>query len=262
MTGRGDFPVTHLDTAPSLTPTLLICNGSNMIAKWLLLGLLVTGMASAQKVPRGTFNASQYEEAKAKAAESGKKIAVIATEIDSSCPKCVYGNETAFKKMRSDYVFVLEDSGNKEETGTLPPAIKQKTYTIYKEKGNTIPIITIFSPESDAVLGGACYKQIAGDERKWLKDLEAEIETKEAELADSSGGKPEETKEDSETAETACDTEGLREWTDVRGRTMKAELLEADEIKASFKLENGKVVDIPLARLSKESQAIIAECQE
>lgn len=235
-----------------------------MIAKVVSLGLVLTSVAIAQRVPKGTFHANQYEEAKAKAIESGKNIAVIFTEIDSSCPKCRFGNEVAFKEMRSDFVLVLEDKGNTEETGTLPKDIKQKTYVTYKEKGNFIPIITVFSPDSATVLGGACYDQISADERKWYKNLESEVEAKATAAPVAETTPAEEKEKPSATTESAAvgDTEGLREWTDVRGRTMKAEFIHADLLNVTFKLESGKVIDLPLARLSAESQAAIAERRE
>ncbi|MGB6221153.1 hypothetical protein [Haloferula sp.] len=230
-----------------------------MTLRILFLSLLVSGIASAQRVPKGTFNASQYAEAKAKAAEEGKNIAVVVTTIDSSCPKCVYGNEQTFEEMRSDYILVLEDDQKQSQTGELPADIKQKTYVTYKEKGNVIPIITVLSPESDTVLGGACYKQISADERKWIKNLEEEIATKKVAPAAAETTKTD--SEESPSAATQCETGGLREWTDVRGRTMKAEFVHADDMTVTFKLENGKVIDLPLTKLSPESQAAIEECR-
>ncbi|MFC7337962.1 SHD1 domain-containing protein [Haloferula chungangensis] len=231
-----------------------------MTLKVILLGLLVSGIAAAQKVPKGTYNASQYAEAKAEAAKEGKNIAVIYTEIDSSCPKCRFGNETAFKEMRSDYVLVLEDKGSKSETGALPEDIKQKTYVTYKEKGNVIPIITVFAPQTDAVLSGACYKQISADERKWLKNVEQEIASKPAE--ETPEGRPDSnTEEANRSSATQCDPDGIREWTDTLGRTMKASFVHADDMTATFKLANGKQVDLPLTKLSKESRDAIEECR-
>lgn len=222
-----------------------------------LVACLLTGVADAQRVPKGTYNASQYAEAKAEAAKDGKNIAVIYTEINSTCPKCVYGTETAFKEMRSDYVLVLEDKSPESETGSLPNNIKQKTYATYKVKGNIIPIITIFSSENDTVLSGACYKQISADERKWLKNVEAEIASKPATPA----SKSEDATSNSEEAVTKCETGGMREWTDVRGRTMNAEFIHADDMTVTFKLESGKVIDLPLTKLSEASQAAIKECR-
>jgi hypothetical protein len=223
----------------------------------LLISCLLVGIASAQRVPKGTYNASQYAEAKAEAAKEGKNVAVIFTEIDSSCPKCVFGTEVAFKDMRSDYVIVLEDKGAKSETGTLPKDIKQKTYVTYKEKGNFIPIITVFSPKTDTVLSGACYDQISADERKWIKNLEAEIASKPA----VSAPEPESPSPSSNEAVTKCEPGSMKEWTDVRGRTMKAEFIHADSITVTFKMESGKVVELPLTKLSPESQAAIEECR-
>lgn len=222
----------------------------------ILIACLLTGVASAQRVPKGVFNASQYAEAKAEAAEEGKNIAVIFTEIDSTCPKCRYGTETAFKEMRSDYVLVLEDKGATSETGALPKDIKQKTYVTYEEKGNVIPIITVFSPESDTLLSGACYKQIAADKRKWLKNVEDEIASK---PSDPASGKAEQST--SAESVTESETGGMKEWTDVRGRSMKAEFVHADDMTVTFKLESGKVIDLPLTKLSEDSQAAVKECR-
>lgn len=230
-----------------------------MTLRIFFLGLLVSSIASAQRVPKGTFNASQYAEAKAEAAKEGKNIAVVVTTIDSSCPKCVFGTEVAFKEMRSDYILVLEDDQKQSKTGKLPGDIKQKTYVTYKEKGNVIPIITVLSPEGDTVLGGACYKQISADERKWIKNLEEEIATKK--VAPSTAETTKTDSEESPSAATQCETGGLREWTDVRGRTMKAEFVHADSLTVTFKMESGKVIELPLARLSAESQAAIEECR-
>lgn len=228
-----------------------------MIGKIIFVGLLATGIASAQKAPRGTFNASQFAEAKAEAAAEGKNIAVIYTEIDSTCPKCRWGTEVAFKKMRSDYVLVLEDKAADSETGTLPRDVKQKTYLTYKRKGNFIPIITVFSPDAQRVLSGACYNQIAADERKWLKTIEEEIASQPA-----AESKPTETPAaPTEAAASGAGKGGVREWTDVQGRTMKAEFVHADDITVTFKLENGKVIDLPMARLSEASRTLVAECR-
>lgn len=231
-----------------------------MIIKVLSLSLLLSGLVCAQKAPRGSFNASQYAEAKAEAAKTGKNIAVIYTELGSSCPKCRAGTETAFGDMRSDYVIVLEDKGAESETGTLPQDIKQKTYVTYKEKGNFIPIITVFSPETDTVLSGACYDQIAADGRKWLKNIEKEIASKPVVPAPKETPKAK-SKESAPVTATKCDTGGIREWTDVLGRTMRAEFIHADDMTATFKLENGKVVDLPLTKLSTESLATLEECR-
>ncbi len=51
----------------------------------------------------------------------------------------------------------------------------------------------------------------------------------------------------------------MQEWTDVRGRSMNAELLDANDLTATFKLETGKVIDLPLTKLSAESRKTIEE---
>ena len=237
-----------------------------MIGKLAIGVFLVSGLAFAQKVPRDVFNADKIEEAKAEAAKSGKKIAVITTEIGSSCPKCVAGTEAAFDKLDSDYVMILDDDTKKAKYGALPQDIKQMTYPIYKEKGNITPIVTVFSPEMDRVLGGACYKQISGDGRKWIKNLDAEVAAKAAEPAPASAQPKPKPKEGGKAAaagnetEEACEVGGMREWTDARGRKMEAEFVASDGQNVTFKLKGGKVIEYPLLELSAASQAVVAEC--
>ena len=50
----------------------------------------------------------------------------------------------------------------------------------------------------------------------------------------------------------------LRDWTNVEGKTIRATLVAKKADAVSLKLENGKVVDYPLDKLSAESKAILA----
>jgi hypothetical protein len=219
--------------------------------------ILLAPSVFAEAAPRGSFSGSEFEAAKAKAKETGKPIAVVVTNTESSCPKCQAGNVEVFKQMRSDYVLVVNDEAKKDK---LPANIEQRTYEIYKSKGNVIPIVAVLSPADDKVLGGLCYKQISADSRKAFKNLEAEVEAAMANAtpaaapaakpAGATPGKP------AATAE-ACETGGMREWKNIDGKTIKAEALGATELVVTFKLENGKVLDYPLNKLSEESRTAV-----
>lgn len=205
-------------------------------------------VALGQDGPRGSYFSGDYEAARAKAKETGKPIAIVTTNLKSSCPKCLNGNDAVLKEMKSDYILVIDDDEAKK--GSLPEKTKQSTYPIYKSKGNIIPIVAVLSPDDDRLLGGLCYKQISGDGRKAFKTLETEIA---ASMADQPA------KEAAPAAEKTSETGGLRDWTNAEGKTIRAEALSGNKISVTLKLENGKVVDYPLEKLSEESRKLVSE---
>lgn len=217
------------------------------IIKILLLAASLFTAAHGASAPRGSFTAGEYEEAKAKAIESGKPIAIVVTELKSSCPKCLAGNAEVFKRMKSDYVLVIDD---KNADGSLPDKVKQNTYPIYKSKGNIIPIVAVLSPENDKLLGGLCYTQISGDGRNAFRTLEREVAKKLAE---------EEVPEAAPADDKSGAAGGMREWTNAEGQSIMAEAMSSNATSVTLKLENGQVVDYPLEKLSEESRKLAGE---
>jgi hypothetical protein len=218
--------------------------------KSLLTLLVMFGLisaASGARAPSGTFTAGEYEEAKKKAVETDKPIAIVITELESSCPKCQAGNEAVFRQMKADYVLVVDDP---KADGKLPEKVKQNTYPIYKTKGNVIPIVAVLSPKTDQLLGGLCYKQISGDGRNAFKTLKQEITAK---MDEAAAPAP------TPAAEASAAKSVVREWTNAEGVTIKAEALSSNGTHVTFKLESGKVVDYPLEKLSKESRELVRE---
>jgi hypothetical protein len=61
------------------------------------------------------------------------------------------------------------------------------------------------------------------------------------------------------TAETKVGTGGMRDWTNVEGKTIRAEGLSSNKTTVKLKLENGKVVDYPLEKLSESSRKLVFE---
>lgn len=208
----------------------------------LLIGLTSTALGAS--APRGSFTAGEYEAAKAKAIETGKPIAIVITAVNSSCPKCLSCNEQVFKEMKSDYVLVINDQDLKER---LPAQVGQSTLPIYKSKGNFMPIVAVLSPTDGKLLGGLSYKQISEDGKKAFKTMEKEI-------AENMAAQPV-----VEEVPEAKPSSGMREWTNSEGKTIKAEALSSTETSVSLKLENGKVVDYPMDKLSEESRKLVKE---
>ena len=53
------------------------------------------------------------------------------------------------------------------------------------------------------------------------------------------------------------DTAALRDWTDVRGRTMKASLLGRAGLDVRLRKQDGTVVSVPMAQLSQADQQFV-----
>lgn len=230
-----------------------------MIPRVVLLYLMFAVFCLGQRIPRSVFKATDYEVAKAEALAEGKGLAVIFTYIDSTCPHTRFGTESAFKRMKSDYVLVLQDNSPGTETGKLDLAVRQEMFKVTKNKGNVVPLIAVLSPETDTFLGGVSYRQIKADERKWVRTMTEEVAQAQSGQSPADEGGEIEPDDDSDgtgrisSSEGFEESEGMQQWTDVRGRSMTAELLAANDLTATFKLENGNVIDLPLTKLSQES---------
>lgn len=224
--------------------------------------MCLVSVVNAAGAPRGSFTAAQYDAAKAKAQELGKPIAVVTTTIKSSCPKCVAGNEAVFKQMKDDYVLVIVDDANKEK---LPKNIEQTTFAIYKSKGNVIPIVAVLSQTDDRLLGGLCYKQISDGKKafttldKEVADAIAKAPAPKAAAAAPADAKPKPAAPAESGTGGTGGTGGMREWVNSEGKSIKAEAISRSVNSVSLKLENGKLVDYPLEKLSDESQKVLEE---
>lgn len=220
----------------------------------LILGTAVS--ASAQKLPRGAFQADKFDEAKAEAVAEGKPLAVIITDTKSTCPKCEAGNAEAFNYLKRKYVMVVED---KASGGTLPQGVKQKVLPVYTSKGNIIPIVGVVANDDFRLLGGLCYKQISVDARKAFRTLDQEVEESLAQGGAAAAPENPAKKPESEGYQKADDTVASRDWTNSEGKTIRAAAVAYDSGKVSFRLENGKLVDYPLEKLSAASRKVLAE---
>lgn len=231
------------------------------VVKTAILALLLAApVALAVNIPRGSFSPEELDEAKARAAETGRPLAVIITNTGSTCPLCISSTAEAFSRLRSDYVLVIEDAARNDK---LPPALATATHPIYTTKGNFIPIIAVVEPEDYRLLGGMCHNQIAEDSRRAFRTLATEVrEAREAAPASTPSeestpaGLPD-LPEAGIAGIAACETSGMREWTNAQGRTIVAELVKVEDGKVSFKLENGRHVEYAFVMLSEESQSVL-----
>jgi hypothetical protein len=212
------------------------------VMKTLLCALVgLSGMAAAEDMPRGAFKSSQFNEAREAAKAQGKALIYIETDSKTTCPKTEWGTAEAYSALKRDYVLVIEDDSDPANVD-----VKEMNSAIIKTSkiGNFTPRVTVVNPDKLEFITGTDYSNMSKDKR-WAKKLD---ETVAASL------KPA-TAETSEPA--AAKTAELRDWTNTEGKTIRATLIEKKETVVSLKLENGKVVDYPIDKLSAESKAAL-----
>lgn len=215
---------------------------------------LGTTQLFADGPPRGSFKASEFEQARAESIQTGKPIAVVLTTFDGSCPHTDAGNEEIAKEMKRDYVLIYDDYSPRPLTsahGPLAPAMRLSMGA----KGNVTPCVAVVDGKTLSYLGGVSYKRIRADNRKWEKTMRSEIDTTRSGLDTTTSN----SSEKSTSADDSEDAAEMQEWKNVKGKTIRAVVMSKDELNVTFKMEDGKIVKYPLNLLSEESRAAIAE---
>lgn len=203
------------------------------------------------KMPRGAFTWSELNEAKVQAAEDGKPIAVLYSDSETSCPKCVATTDLIFQKTRFKYTLVVCDKSKGEQvTGNL---MKHEMRNRNKN-GNTYPFLTVTDSSTKHYLGGITYSNLSGDGQRAMRNLRKEVEKNLEEVSGNSSPTKTEKEITSVTAQSACEVGGLETWTATNGRTIRAELVSSTPSKVILRMENGKEHTLPMSRLDEESQ--------
>lgn len=208
--------------------------------RFLCLMLVLPSVSLAEEIPRGAFKSSEFEAAREAAKTQGKALVYIETDSKSSCPKTQWGTSEAYSELKRDYVLVVEDDADpsKVDVTALNAAII-KTSKI----GNFTPRVTVVEPEKLGFITGTDYSNMSNDKR-WAKKLDEAVTTAMAPKA----GTP---------AVPSAGSAPVQDWTNTEGKTIRASLLERKGEVISLKLENGKIVDYPVAKLSPESKAAL-----
>jgi hypothetical protein len=199
--------------------------------------------ALAEDMPKGAFKSSEFAQAREAAKAQGKALIYIETDSKTTCPKTEWGTVEVYDKLKRDYILVVEDAADpaKAEVKELNAAII-KTSKI----GNFTPRVTVVEPTKLEFITGTDYGNMSSDKR-WDKKLDEAVASKMA-------PKPE-----AETAPAApvAVAEVMKDWTNSEGKTIRAALIAKKTDSVTLKLENGKTVDYPLAKLSADSKALV-----
>lgn len=81
----------------------------------------------AGKVPSGFMEIGELEEAKAKAAKSGKLVAIVVKGSEDSCPRCAAALENGTKAIKSDAVLVFARVPEVQAGKGLPETVTKET---------------------------------------------------------------------------------------------------------------------------------------
>ncbi len=195
----------------------------------------------AEDMPRGAFKSSQFAEAREAAKAQGKALIYIETDSKTTCPKTEWGTSEAYSALKRDYILVIED---KAEPGYVE--VRELSSAIIKTSkiGNFTPRVTVVNPDKLEFITGTDYSNMVADKR-WSKKLDQCVATSMTPASAEAA------------APVSAKASELRDWTNTEGKTIRAALIEKKGDTVSLKLENGKIVDYPIDKLSAESKAAL-----
>lgn len=210
--------------------------------------LAVPALALAEKMPKGAYPSSKFDEAREAAKAEGKALIYIETDSATTCPKCQWGTTEAYAELKRDYVLVVKDDA-REDCPAVPALNSQVSET--SKIGNFTPRITVVKPDNLEFITGTDYTNMSANKR-WDKALAEAVEKAMANTTPEAGEK----KDDDKTTEAGEDDE-FQNWTNRSGKTIRAVLVSQSDTTVTLKLENGKMVDYPLLQLSEESLELL-----
>ena len=139
----------------------------------------------------------------------------------------------AFKAYRSTSKLVLVRSKSKDAWKSLPSSVKKAFNS--EEAGKYLPKLVVTQPDGQAVVQVTGYTELKADARKKAREL------KKTELVSKSGISDE-------------GSDDFQTWTNTDGKAITAQLLSCTSETATFKMEDGRELDYPLAQLNEASR--------
>jgi len=119
------------------------------------------------------------------------------------------------------------------------------------EAGRIIPQVFVTTADGGRGLEVVSYERLKADARKAAREVKKLLEDEDVVGVAGVAGAEE---DEPAAGEAATEEAPLEEWTDLQGRTMQAAALKVSGAKVSFRLEDGRVVDYPIASLSGDDR--------
>jgi len=214
--------------------------------KGLVLAAVLWGCVGglAADIPRSVFRIDDLDEAKSEAAAEEEPLVFVYSDENTTCPLCIGATDESFKAFKSVGVLVFVNAP-KDWQG-LPLAAKHLSRR--PEAGRIIPQVFVTTADGGRGLEVVSYERLKADARKAAREVKKLLEDEDV-VGEAGAGEDEPAAE-----EAAIEQAPLEEWTDLQGRTMKAAALKVSGAKVSFRLEDGRVVDYPIASLSGDDR--------
>ena len=136
----------------------------HMKKRWtMIIVLIVTSSVFAGfKLPRRSYTIDQLEEAKEKSETTGKPIAFLYSNKNTTCPLAEDASTAMIKALKLRTIIVYLEDWN-----AAPENVKQAL----KKRGKYIPRIVVFNSKVDEELGLVTYTEVKTKGRKAFKDL-------------------------------------------------------------------------------------------
>ena len=112
------------------------------------------------KVPSGFMEIGELEEAKAKAAKSGKLVAIVVKGSEDSCPRCAAALENGTKAIKSDAVLVFARVPDVQAGKGLPESVTKETSDAMDGAWVTF---YVFDPALESLVAESSRKELESD---------------------------------------------------------------------------------------------------
>jgi hypothetical protein len=141
-----------------------ILEAMRLLTSLFIASLALTSFAGI-KLPSKVYQIGDLEKAKAEALVKRKPLAVLYTDVDSTCGLCNAASDTMIRELGTKTVMVYVKSLNQ-----LP----RNTWSTFQQ-GRFIPKIAVFDATLEKPLGMVTYEAVREDNRKAFKDIEKAI---------------------------------------------------------------------------------------
>lgn len=136
-------------TAPAIFSAFLLC-------------FAAAGLCAEIRFPSTAFEQTEISAAQQKAASTGRPIAFVYTNKETTCGLCIGATEKIIEAFRSSAVIVYVKG-----TDTLPENIR----AVFASKGKYIPKVALFDAKLETSYGLVTYEEIKADAEKSLREI-------------------------------------------------------------------------------------------
>ncbi len=130
-------------------------NFRKVLFAWIFLAFASPVLTAAIKLPRWVYTPDQLAEAQAKAKEEGKGLAIVSSDIHSTCPLCDSATSMAFDELKDHAVVIYRSDKNDPNLSTFSPLVVAEL--VDPKLGRVIPQAVVTSADMDVTWSTLTY---------------------------------------------------------------------------------------------------------